>query len=314
MPELDTIKGLVKAYSEGLQGYQADEREKQDFLLTQKYGYFREPNIYGSGKGKRALLWQYALSLDPNCFSERQTTGDCVSHGSRNARDITRSVEILVKKEPESWYKMGATEPTYGARGHGGQGMSPAKASRFERDVGFLVRDKYKPVDLTKYNSRIGSNWGRSGVPEKVKALCREHKVGVISNVRSQQELMDALVNGYCAHSGQFASWSSSPNSKNIHARTSGGWAHDMAIVGYDDTKEFWPFTVWFIQNSWGKWNRAVKDWPSSYPKQPPGMIVTSADDFDVCVRSGDCWVYGGIDGYPPQHLPDYGAVGMLKK
>jgi hypothetical protein len=56
-----------------------------------------------------------------------------------------------------------------------------------------------------------------------------------------------------------------------------------------------------------------VKDWPKDYPPQVPGMIVTTAEDFDVCVRSGDCWVYGSIDGYPPQHLPDYGAIGMLR-
>lgn len=302
---------IAKRYEDGLPGYLEDVRETIQFLESQKYGYFQEPNIKGSGVGQRALLWQYYQALDPKAFTEKQTTGDCVSHGSRNARDISRCVRILVQREPFSFYKRGATEPTYGARGHGGQGMSPARASRFERDTGFLVREKYKPCDLSVYKSQIGTNWGRNGVPQAVKELCNEHKVNNIRLVKTQEDLMDAMFNGYCAHSGQNAGWSSKPNSKHIHPRQ-GAWAHDMAIVGYDDTKKHWPFRVWFIQNSWGKWNQPVKDWPKDYPAQPPGMIVTSEDDFNVCVASSDCWVYGSVDGFPPQKLPDFGTIGML--
>jgi hypothetical protein len=102
-------------------------------------------------------------------------------------------------------------------------------------------------------------------------------------------------------------------NAKGIHYRTPQGWNHDMAILGADDSKEFFPFRVWMIQNSWGEWNQKPKGWPKEYGEWIPGMILTSADDFDVCVSSGDCWVYGSIDGYPPQRLPDYGTVGLLR-
>lgn len=302
---------IAKQYEDGLPGYVQDVRETVSYLESQPKGIFSEPNIKGSGKGKRALLWQYPLVFDSGAFSEKQTTGDCVSHGSRNARDVTRAAAILVNNEPHDYYKRGATEPTYGARGHGGQGMSPARASRFERDTGFLAREDHGAIDLTKYNSRIGTGWGRSGVPGDVQELCSRNKVNHIRLVKSQEDLMDAMVNGYAAHSGQYAAWESSPSKRNIHERKSGGWAHDMCIAGYCDDGT-WPFRVWFIQNSWGKWNRPVQDWPSGWPPQPPGLIVTSADDFDVCIRSNDCWVYGGIDGYPPQKLPDLGTIGML--
>ena len=303
----------MKAYEDGLTGYIFDMRAKHEFLDGQKYQFFNEPNIKGSGIGKRALLWQYAKKLDSRCFTERQTTGDCVSHGSRNARDISRAVEILVKKEPEDWFHMGATEPTYGARGHGGEGMSPARASQFERDFGFLARTKYEGVvDLTKYNSSLGSRWGSGGVPENVKELCKKNKVGVIASVKTQADLMDAMFNGYAAHSGQFAAWDAASNSKGIHGRAPGGWNHDMCIAGYDDSKEFFPFRVWMIQNSWGPWNQKPKAWPKEYGEWIPGMILTSADDFDVCVDSADCWTYGSIEGYPPQRLPDYGTIGLL--
>lgn len=310
--ELDTPFALFRAYEDGMPGYINSPRDRNEFLEGQKYQEFREPNIAGSGIGKRALLWQYARKLDAGAFTEAQTTSDCVSHGSRNARDITRAVEILLKREPESWFKRGATEPTYGARGHGGPGMSPGRASKFERDVGFLARHDYGSVDLSKYNGSIGDRWGSRGVPQEVQDLCKENRVGVISVVNSMSALQDALFNGYAAHSGQYAAWAPAPNDKHIHPRTARGWNHDMCIGGYDDTKEFWPFRVWFIINSWGAWNQKPKGWPADYPEWVPGMIVTDDAGFEVCVSSGDCWVYGSIDGYPAQRLPDFGAIGML--
>jgi len=304
---------MLSAYEGGLQGYIPDARATAEFLESQKYGVFREPNLRGSGLGKRVMSFAYARALDPKSFTERQVTGDCVAHGSRNARDMVRAIQILVKRQPHEWYKMGATEPTYGARGHGGEGMSPARASRFERDVGFLARANYPGVvDLSEYQGRLSASWGSRGTPQAVQELCKQNKVGTITLVRTQEELMDAMANGYCAHSGQMAAWSATPNAQGIHPRTNRPWAHDMAIAGYDDTKEFYPWRVWCIVNSWGPWNQKPANWPSVYPAWVPGMIVTKADDFDVCVSSNDCWVYGGVDGYPAQRLPDYGAIGLL--
>ena len=309
---LDTPFSLLNAYqNQGLQGYINNPRARNEFLETQRYQYFDEPNLRGEGKGKRSLLFGYLRKLDPTAFSEAQTTGDCVSHGSRNCRDMTRAAGILARGEPHSFYKRGACEPTYGARGHGGQGMAPAEASRFERDVGFLARDKYAPVDLSKYDSTIGTRWGSTGVPDAVKKLC-DHKVGRITLVKSQDDLMDAMVNGYAAHSGQYAAWSPTPNEKNYHSRVSPGWQHDMAIGGFDDTKTHWPFRVWFLMQEWGNWNQPVKDWPADYPPWVTGMIVVKDDDFQACLDNQDCWVYGSIDGYPPQRLPDYGTIGLL--
>ena len=311
-PLFDSTDDLVRAYEAGgFKGYVPSERDKDEFLSTNPVRAFSAPS---SGAGKRALLWGYTLTLDPGAYSERQTVGDCVSHGSRGARELTRSVSLLVRGEPYSWYKRTATEPTYGARGHGGEGMSPARASRFERDVGFCPREDFPGiVDLSVYDGQIGTRWGkRGGVPEEVQSLCRRNKVGTITLIRTVEEARDALFNGYGIHSGQMAAWSSKPNSQNIHPRSSPGWAHDMATVGMDCTREHWPFDVFFIQNSWGRWNTPVPDWPSSFPPQPAGMIVTKADDWEACVRGEDCWVYSDVQGFPARTLPDLGSIGRI--
>jgi len=302
---------LLSAYQAGgFRGYVPNEAEREEFLSSNPMRAFSVPQ---SGAGKRALLWQYYTQLDPGAFSEVQTEGDCVSHGSRNARDITRAVSLLIKGEVGDWFARTATEPTYGARGHSGSGMSPAAASRFERDVGFAARKDFPGVvNLSKYNGALGQGWGRTGVPKAVQDICRERKVGTIALVKTVESAMDALFSGYGIHSGQMAAWDSRPNSKNVHGRVSPGWAHDMATVGYDDTKEFWPFTVFFVANSWGLWNKPVNDWPAAYPKWIPGMIVTRAEDWAVCVDSEDAWAYSDVRGYPARTLPDLGSIGRI--
>ena len=50
------------------------------------------------------LPFKSLLKFDPGFGpAERQTTGDCVSHATRNAIDITRSVEIDIKGDREQF-------------------------------------------------------------------------------------------------------------------------------------------------------------------------------------------------------------------
>jgi len=292
-------------------GYKPDQRAKEEFLASQPAQYFA--CAQGSGKGKRALLWQYYRQLDKNAFDEVQTGPDCTSHGTRNAIDAARAAGILSGRRLADWRKRTATEPIYGARGDSGGGMSPARASRFVRDVGFLSRDNHGVVDLSRYNFSIGDRWGARGVPAEVQALCKNQNVGTITLARSMEDVMDALYNGYGVHSGQQAGWEASPSGM-VHRRSRKNWNHDMHIAGYDDTKEFWSVPVLFIQNSWGDWNSPVSDWPASLPPPPPGMIVSTMEDAAVCVEADDCWVFSDVDGYPPTALPDAGTIGLLQK
>lgn len=312
--ELDTPYSLLNAYQNlGMVGYIDSPRDRGLFSESQKQPVYAEPNTMGSGQGQFAALWQYLQAVDSGAYTERQTEPDCTSHASRNARDTSRVVEILVRKEAESFLARGATEPTYGARGHGGAGMSPARAAMFENQNGFLARKAYDPVDLSVYKGAIGASWGRAGgVPKAVSELCAANKVGTIRQIRRVQDAVDALFNGYALMSGQYAAWDASPDADHIHRRVSPGWSHAMATVGMDFTRKFWKFDVFFIVNSWGPWNQKPKEWPSYLPPWVPGMIVTKADDWSVCVESEDCYAYGSIDGYPPQRLPDLGAIGLL--
>ena len=140
---------LLNAYSNGFIGSVCDERGREKLLSESKYPYFGSAAqaIAGSGKGKVALAFKSLLRFDIQSFNERQVTGDCVSHATRNAVDITRACQIMAGS-PESFMVRSATEGIYGFRGHGGQGMTCERAVRFvTTDGGVLLRKKYDKYD-----------------------------------------------------------------------------------------------------------------------------------------------------------------------
>ncbi len=299
------------------QGWNWDPKTWQAFLDTvpdDKMYAALDALSHGSGQGERALLWRSREKFDPGAFGEEaQTKPDCTSHGDRNCKDTTRCVEIHIKHEPESYYERGATEPTYGARGHGGAGMDPAKAAKFSRDYGYLVRQNYEGVvDLSVYDGRIGDRWGSRGVPEAVLKLCAEHKVGRYTVPRSTDEVVDLLFNGYAGHSGQRWGCKTAADSKGMARgpRDDRGkmWNHDMGTVGMDDTMEFYPTTVFMVVNSWGRWNKRPQFWPEeAYGPWIEGMMVVPIDQYaKYFVGTGSIMFYSEIDGFPSQKLPNF--------
>ena len=155
--DFTTPRKILKTYQDGFVGTICDDEDVADLL-----GKLRTPlfgaaayNLYGSGEGKLSLPFKSLLKFDEGFGpSERQTTGDCVSHSTRNAIDLTRAVEIDVKKEPESFLVRSATEGIYQSRGHKRQGMSCSVAARYAHQKGgILLRKNYGSIDLSVYNS-----------------------------------------------------------------------------------------------------------------------------------------------------------------
>ena len=126
-PKEPTSNELLELYSKGFEGWIWNKEVARDWgrLMSEQATDTLDDIKDAHKKVKRALLWRSREVYDPGALGkEAQTTGDCVSHGSRTSRDVTRSVEIHIDGEPEEYVARGATEPTYGARGHGGQGMA----------------------------------------------------------------------------------------------------------------------------------------------------------------------------------------------
>lgn len=302
-------KDLYDRYRQGFSGCIFEEHIFNRLLEESKYAYFGDgaKRISGSGKGKLSIPYKSVLKFDKNPYNERQTTGDCVSHATRNACDLSRAVEIDLHNEKESWIARGATEGIYGARGWAGQGMSCSRAAEFVSKIGgILVRKDYKGViDLSKYNGNLGAGWGGRGLPDKVLDLANDHQIKTVSLVRTIEEARDALANGYglsvCSNYGF-----SSTRDKKGFAKTSGNWAHAMAWIACDDTTGDLSFLV---QNSWGKWNDGGHP---EWGQIPDGSFLIHSDVAAGMLAQNGAYAFSNFDGFPVQKLPDYGFDSYL--
>lgn len=274
-------------------------------MRFQSSGLFADvaPHLKDSGKGKLSRPYLSVLKFAPKAFTDDpQTTGDCTSHGTRNAHDISRAVEIHIKGEPEEWVARGATEPIYGARGYGGQGMSPAVASKWCNQYGIMVRKDYPGVvNLSVYDSRIGTRWGsQGGPPDAVKKLAAEHPCRHIARIKSVEEARDALASGYGIHVGSNQGFSNARDAAGF-ARPSGSWGHDMCWGACDDTG---PSPAFLVLNSWGIWNGGGHP---EWGQIPGGSFLIHATTAASMIREGEAWAVGDVNGFPAKDLPDYG-------
>jgi hypothetical protein len=303
MPKM-TPSELYNLYRKGFSGCLWEGHIYDQLMKNSKYAYFQDgaKSIKNSGKGKLSLPYKSVLKFDKNPYNERQTVGDCVSHGTRNACDISRAVEIDIKREKEAWIIRGATEAIYGARGHGGEGMSCARAAEFVSRVGGIVLRKNYPgiADFSKYNGRLGAGWGSRGLPDKVIDLGDNHQIKTVSLIRTVEEARDALANGYGLAVCSSYGFNSKRDSKGF-ARVSGSWAHCMAWIACDDTNGEPAFLV---QNSWGKWNDGGHP---AWGPIPDGSFLIHADIAEGMLKQNGSYAFSDFNGFPPQKLPDYG-------
>jgi hypothetical protein len=308
MIDFNSPRELLNAYRNGLAGGYCEPDETAELLGQLKSPLFGAAahKLFGAGEGKLSLPFKSLLKFDPSFGpSERQTTGDCVSHATRNAVDITRAVEIDIKGESESFEARGATECIYQSRGHKRQGMTCSGAAKYVHEHGgIILRKDYGIVDLSKYNSELGT---RHKVPFDVYVReARKHQVKTISLIKTVEEARDALANGYAISVCSGYGFSSRRDSKGI-ASKKGGWSHAMAWIACDDTRERHNETLFLVQNSWGKWNSG----PRVYD-QPEGSFWIREKDAKGMLASNGSWVFSNVDGFPARDLPNYGTTTFL--
>jgi hypothetical protein len=306
--QFKTPRELLNAYRDGFEGSQCDPEETAALLAELKTPLFGAAayKLFGSGEGKLSLPFKSLLKFDPEFGpSERQTTGDCVSHSTRNAVDITRAVEIDIKGEPESFECRSATEGIYQSRGHMDQGMTCSRAARYVHEIGgILLRKNYGHVDLSVYNSSLGD---KKQIPKSIWIQeAKKHQVKTISLITTIEEARDALANGYAISVCSSVGFSSRRDVKGI-AKRSIDWSHAMVWCACDDTRERHNETLFLVQNSWGIWNSGPK-----VHGQPEGSFWIREQDARTMLSSYGSWAFSDVDGFPQKKLPDYGTSTYL--
>lgn len=307
---------LLAIYDGGFQGTIPDRYTERRMYAALPDFYADYPEAKGRGSGVVCLPFRAALTLEPEFGRyERQTTGDCVSHGTRNAGMLDYCIDALFG---ETEYKGRlATEPIYGYRGHGGQGASCARLCQYvsqEGPGGFLPRADYSSdggVDLSVYDSRIGHNWGPRGTPDAINRLAAQNKALRVYRCTGLEMARDALALGFGLNRCGSAGWSSTRNEDGV-SRRRGGWAHAMAIIGSDDSdamRQKYDDGLVLIQNSWGMWNSGPKR-----HDQPDGSYWTDGRHFDRECQSGGVFVIASVRGYNRELVYDTASSQAYKE
>jgi hypothetical protein len=252
----------------------------------------------------------YCLDVeeDYSFIANSYTVHNCVGHGFGLGVDVLTAVRISMFGQPERWVTKAATEIIYaGSRvevGEGkirGDGSLGTWAAEFIRDWGVLLRKAYLngAYDYTEYSGPLSRTLGKSGVPDDLEPLCREHPVKTCALVQSWEECRDAVANGYpvvmCSNTG----FNTTRSRDGFLRRTRRPWFHAMLIHGIDDS---YKRAGGLIQNSWGA------DWVDGPTRhdQPAGSFWADARTIDRAMKQGDSIALSGYVGYPRVEIPNY--------
>jgi len=301
---------IQEAYEHGLVGSYCDPAATARLLQSLPMPLFGD-TLAGSGAGKISLAYKAVLAFEQSVgrkpYDETQSTGDCVSHGTRCAIDIARANDPDINST-EDWIDRTATEPLYGARGHSGQGASCSEIVGWAHQTGGCMLRKPYPelsIDLSTYDASIGIKWGGRGVPANVTAEAAKHRIGTISLITSWEQARDCLANGFGVVCCSSVGFNSQRNSEGM-CFPKGSWSHAMGWTAADDTR---PGDCRFcVQNSWG-WT-----WVSGtrVHDQPEGSFWISQSVAQRMIDYGGTYAVSNVVGFPRRQLKDWGAKEVL--
>jgi hypothetical protein len=291
-----------------------DSNRRRTAALVQSINFpriqtFREaaPHLVGSSVDINVCLPCVALDkLDPTAFEYVQQTNNCVGIGGWIHSDAARAAEIIIKGEPEGYYKRTAHEPIYGYRGERADaGMEPSLASEWLHDYGMVPREKIGDIDLSEDRTDLSVAWGRNGPPQAIKDAAKKHPLSYIALCESAEDLADGLSNCYFAHSGGMDSFSQTRDSQGFGKPTREGWSHDMPHFGFSRGSRpgfvFWP---------WGDWIGGPQH--PDYPL-PTGCFFVDWSIMDQRIKEyQSCWLGGQAAGWPAQSLVSLGEGAWL--
>ncbi|WP_425618062.1 hypothetical protein NA78x_001755 [Anatilimnocola sp. NA78] len=323
-----TSAQVQQLYEQGYAGAYEDQDERAAFRATMKWAKGEDAarafGLEGTGADLLILPFLSAMKIWPGCWpGPGQTTGDCVSWGTKNACLVTLGVEIDLAKPDEVTGKVeGAfdispegisqgvlsTEVIYGYRGHGGQGADCSRLARYVTTAGgLMIRQNYPDLnlDLTKYNSSIGARWGGRDTPAEVNAVAKLHQVRTSTELSGHEQVRDFLANGYGVNNCSSLGFSSTRNEDGFSEQR-GSWAHSQSMIGADyrpDTinKYGCPLHLWL--NSWGKWNSGPRRIWGTNIDIPEGAYWAKATLASRCYLVA----FSSVNGWPRKKLPNYG-------
>jgi hypothetical protein len=284
------------------------ENRKKFIQLNQKpFMNQLDAEIRGTGAGKQATLWPFFEQVSGGPLQpHNQETGDCVAMAYGLGVDLLTGIQIVKRNSPQRWVAKAATEIIYGGgrieigrdiynKSFRGGGMDGYLAAHFLKKYGVLLRQKYGEYDFTTYSGSVADSLGRSGVPDELEPLCRQHPIGWAALVQSWDEARDCIYNGYpvilCSNQGFITRGG---RDKNGYLSPGGKWSHSMLLAGIDEECDR-PGGC--IINSWGNFVDG-----GTKLNQPVGSFWADASVISRICEQGDSIAISSYAGYPREN------------
>lgn len=284
--------------------------------FAQKVGLLAQaaPGIKGAGKGKDVFLWKIQQKLQGLIWApHNQTIGDCVSHGITGAAEDLQWV-MKALKDKNIIPKQLSSEVTYalsrveiGGGGIRGDGSIVAWGIEASQKYGFIPREKVGKYDLSTYDGSVAKAWGKSGCPNDLEPIAKEHPIqnaALIEGPDFYSAAIDVLAVGGVVVSGSNWIYSMSRDANGFCKHNDSG-GHCTYYRGFSDNAKR-PGIVY--QQSWGpdvpQGGAATYTLPSGEQiTLPPGAFFITPEDFNnMHKRDAEVW---GITAMTDWAIPD---------
>jgi hypothetical protein len=230
-------------------------------------------------------------------YIQQGSCGSCCAFGAALACDVLAAIQIVDhgmekpvgRVDPMTIYWGSRVE--IGGNSLWGQGSTGVWCAKYLKNYGILPQAKYTDIDLSKYDASVCcGGHARSGVPDSLETIARQHPVKSYAQVRTFEELARAIESGYPCTIASNQGFTKQRDS-NGFARPQGSWSHQMCCVGI---RHDIPGAL--IANSWGRYF------------SPPCDISDAcfwADERTVSrmLSQGDSWALSDLSGWPKKSL-----------
>jgi len=279
-------------------------------------------NIFTDDEKKDVLLAPYLIRCFPNWLSVNQQVGSCMAFSCAHNIDVLACVQIYLQNSLEDVIDLVSIECMYGFMrvevfgkpDFGGDGAYGGAAAKAVMQFGTLHRKKYdlgKGYDLTNYSGARAREYGKTGVPNELEPLAREHLVKTATMVTNFDDAAKFIMNGYPISNAHGSNPTfTGTRDKDGYGRGQ-GYSHAMNYVGVR-----WGSKPALLKTNTG--------WPDTVdgPLWPDQMNINKSlaaccwwEEASICdkVLAGeDSFAYSQYQGFKKQDLPDYGTGEFL--
>jgi hypothetical protein len=265
---------------------------------------------------------QYLKMAFPDWKSYNQEIGSCVGFSSTHCTDEIMAIQIFFNNLPEQAMYLCSVESLYGFMrvelfgkpDYSSGGSYGAAAAKAIMKFGSLHRKKYnigKGYDLTTYSGDRCYQWGRTGVPDELEEIAREHLVQTTTQIKDFDTAAKFIMNGYPIINthGRNPTFVGERDSEGFSTkRGTTGYAHAMNYVGVRfgsrpgllKVNSGWPQTV---TGPMGEYDFSIVSDCAWW------------EDADTCnsvFNGDDSFAYSQYNGFKKQKLDDYGTSTFL--